>query len=650
MRLHRTHEFLAPWSTGAPVLDAARLVAVRIEPVLRRRQSALVLDLYLAGETGDTIIPMVLADPACVIERDRDPLIFPAGTPGGEAFATALAERVLEHLEALVLGGEPLREQVLVLEAAPRFEAARLAGCFGAAPLREALARLAPYRFAQRFVRGRSVSIDAPDAVGGWALLRGVGNVGIARHRRDPAALSWYGDAPLAAERAEVAIVDAAGEPGDAACVLRLDGAGTNRVDVVDSVPLDVGISFDPAEGPVRRWFTVERTLQPAGREPPQLGYVPAGGSAGRIRVVLGRRDANRRPAADTDEACALVAALVAEGFDAALTATADEFADADLIHLIGTRDGRHARTVVEAARAAGVPVALHAHDEDAAHGGWWGAAVTRHCFEYGSDERDLARYLEMLAKRAVSVGSARAEGAFAPDEVAVADASWALREAGIVYAATAAEAETIRARSRRRGPIEVVPPLARFAAPLPVGALIGPDRFVLCHAPIGPDSNQLLVARCAARAAIPLLIAGPVVDASYLERVREFGGPGLMLLPAEPEPGIAAALRAAATIVVDAAWVGTGGSRLAAALLAGAPLVVADRRRFEAPAARLRRFDPADAAALTRALGEAWDQALRGNGGVAAETVTALAPSAVVRAIVRGYAGIASAAEPVPS
>jgi hypothetical protein len=120
------------------------------------------------------------------------------------------------------------------------------------------------------------------------------------------------------------------------------------------------------------------------------------------------------------------------------------------------------------------------------------------------------------------------------------------------------------------------------------------------------------------------------------------------MLLPGEPEPGVAAALRAAASIVVDAAWVGEGGSRLAAALLSGARLVVADRRRFETSAARLRRFDPADAAALTRALGEAWDEALRSPGTVAAETASVLAPTAVVRAIVRGYASVATAPEPV--
>ena len=234
MRLHRTHEVLAPWSTGNPVLDPGRLAAVRIEPVFRRRQPALTLDFYLAGDAGDTIVPTVLVDPASVIERDRDPLIFPAGTPGDDAFTLALAERVLPHLEALVLGGEPFCEHVLELAAAPRFAAARRAGCFGASPLRDTLARLAPYRFAQRFARGRSVRIDAPDAVGGWALLRGIGSVGVAARRRDADALAWYGDAPLAGERAEVAIVDADGEPGDAACVLRLDAEGVHPSTVQD--------------------------------------------------------------------------------------------------------------------------------------------------------------------------------------------------------------------------------------------------------------------------------------------------------------------------------------------------------------------------------------------------------------------------------
>ncbi|HEV2737099.1 MAG TPA: hypothetical protein VGU66_00840 [Candidatus Elarobacter sp.] len=653
MRTHRTHEILAPWSTARPVLDPARLAAVRIEPVLRQRRPAFALDFCLADDAGTTIIPLVLADPAAVVERDRDPLIFPHGTPGDDAFAHALAERILPHLERLVLRGERVSEHVVTFAAAARFDAARAAGCFGAAPLRDALTRLAPYRYARRFARGRSVRIDAPDAVGGWALLRAIGTVGVAPSRRDADALAWYGDAPLASgARPDVAIVAADVDAGDAACVLRLDpivdaesGAyDAHLVEIVDPLPLDVGIVFDPAEGPARRWFAVERAPEPAARAVPDLTYRAAGGSAGRIAVILGRADALHHPSADTDEARALVAAFGAEGFDAVLAESPDELDGADLVHLIGTRDGRRARLIVDAARHRGVPAAVHAHDEDAARGGWWGAEVTRYCFEYGADEHDVATYLALLAKRAVSVGDARADVPFAPPSAAADDAAAAFRDAAVVFAATEEEAAAIRRRTSRRGAIVVVPPVATTTDPLPVGRLAGADRFVFLHAPIGPVSNALLVARCAAAAGIPLVVAGPVVDASYLALVREFGGPSLVVLPGEPAPGVAAGLRAAAGVVVDASWVGDGGSRLAAAALAGTRLALADRRRFETPGVEARRFDPADAAALTRALGEAWDEALRAPGRPAPETVAALAPSTAVRAIVRGYANVATA------
>jgi hypothetical protein len=652
MRMHRTHDVLAPWSTGTPVLDAARLAAVRIEPVLRQRKPAFALDLYLAGDDGDTIVPLALADPAALIERDRDPLIFPYGTPGDDAFAFALSERILPHLERLVLGGERIAEHVVTFAAAPRFDAARAAGCFGAAPLRDALARLAPYRYARRFARGKSVRIDAPDAVGGWAMLRGLANAGVAAAHRDPAALAWYGDAPLAAPRADLAIVGPGADAGNAACVLRLDPSNSSEqpdrdalyVEVIDPLPLDVGITFDPGEGPARRWFAVERAPEPRLRALPDLTYAAAGGSAGRIAVVLGRGDAVTHPSADTDEARALVAALCAEGFDAFL-AEPHETAGADLVHLIGTRDGRRARAVVEAARRAGVPVAVHAHDDDAARGGWWGAAVTRCCFEYGSEERDVEAYLRMLAQRAVSVGPARADVPYAPDEAGADDAHAALRDAGIVFAATEEEAAAIRSRTGRRGPIAVVPPVAAAAVPHSIGHLVGPDPFALVHAPIGPLANQLPVARCASHAGIPLVVAGPVADASYLERVREFGGAGLIVLAGEPPPGVAAALRAAAAVVVDAAWAGDGAARLAASALAGARLVVAASRRFAAAGVEVRGFDPADAQALTRALGEAWDDALRAPHRLAPEALAALAPSVAVRAIVRGYAAAAPAA-----
>jgi hypothetical protein len=646
MRLHRTHAVLAPWSTGAPVLDAARLAAVRIEPVRLRRRTALVLDLCLAHGDDLTVIPTVLVDPAVVIDRDRDPLVFPEGMPGDDAFASAVAARVIPHLEPLVLGGAPIAEHVLRFDACAAFDAARAAGCFGATPLRESLTRLAPYRFARRFARGRSVRIDAPDAAGGWALLRDAASAGIAPGRRHSAELAWYGDAPAAPARPDVAIVARDVAAADAPCVIRLDpspaAADGARYEVIDPLPLDVGFSFDPAEGPARRWFAVERAPEPARDPVVPVAAAPTGGSSGRVAVVLGRSDGTRVPSADTDEARALVRALQAEGFDAALAESVDALRGADLVHVLGTRDGRRARAVVDEARRTGIPVALHPYDEDAAAGGWWGAEVTRHCFEYGSDDRDVVAYLGMLARRAVAVGDARADARYAPAAAACDDADVALREASVVFAATAEEADAIRARTGRRGPVEIVPALVDDAAPVPVGALVGADPFVLAHAPIGPLGNQLLLARCAADAGLPLVLAGPVADASYLERVREFGGASLIVLAGEPDGAVAAALRGAAAVVADAAWIGDGASRLAAAARAGAVLAVADRRRFDLPGVPVRRFDPADAAALTRALGEAWDEALRSRRRHAAGVP---GRDAALRAIVGGYASAANGA-----
>jgi hypothetical protein len=339
MRTHRTHRVIAPWSTGAPVSDAGRLAAVRIEPVLHQRRPALLLDLYLASDAGDTVVPGVLVEPDLVVERERDPLVWPHGAPVDDAFAQAVADLVLPHLERLVLSGEDVSEHVLRLAAAPRFDAARAAGCLGAAPLRESLVRLAPYLYARRFARRRTVRLDAADAVGGWAALRDIAMVTVAAERCEPDAVAWYGAPPHALTTAEVAIVG----PGAAAAepvVLRLDAGGPDAIAVVRPVPLDASDLFDPAAGPVVRRFAVETSPVRISRAP-RPEYLATGGSSGRIAVVLGRADAAPRPHADLDEARALVAALRAEGFDAELAEPAALPGGADLVHLIGTRDGR---------------------------------------------------------------------------------------------------------------------------------------------------------------------------------------------------------------------------------------------------------------------------------------------------------------------
>jgi hypothetical protein len=641
VRTHRVFDLLAPWSTGTPVSDPGRLAAVRIEPVLRQRRATLYLDCYLIGEDGDTVVPSVLVEPALVVERDRDALLFPTGMRGGDAFAAALQERILPHLDLLVRSGEPICEHVLRFAPTPRFDAARALGAFGAAPLRDALVRLAPYWWARRYARGRTVRIDAPDAVGGWALLRDVALVGVAAERRAPDVLAWYGQAPVAEDGgAVVAIIGAQTDaPSSAETVVRLDVRADDAVGIVDPLPIDIGIVFDPLDGPPRRWFAVERVAAPMRRGPtPPWRSTPQGGSAGRIAIVLGRADAAVHSDADTDEAAALALGLAGEGFEVVDAHDPADLAGVDLVHVFGTGEGKRVRAIVDAARRARIPSAVHAYEEDAAAGGWWGATVARLCFEYGADEASVERYLALLARRAVTVENATAEGRYAPPEAGVEDAAAALRDASIVFTTSDHESQAVLRRSGRRSIVAVVPPLVGSAQPAEVGVLVGPDPYALVHAPIGPAANQLLVARAAVEARVPLVLAGPVVDASYLERVREFGGRDLVVVP-EPSAARAAGLRAAAAVVVDAAWLGAGAARLAAAVVAGTHLVIAERRPFSLPDVTPYRVDPADVGALTRALGEAWDQARRQPPAQPREAVGVLAPDLVLRSIVRGYA-----------
>jgi hypothetical protein len=650
MRTHRRSIVLAPWSIGAPLSDPAQLVAVRMEAVLRGRVGTIVLDLVLEHADALTVIPGVVLDRAALVDRDRDVLIFPEGTPGGDSAAAALAERVLPLCEGIVLDAVPFGERVLRVADSPRFDAARAGGYYGAAPLTDALGRLAPYRAARRYARRLTVAIDAADAVGGWALLRGAASVGVVAARRDAAALAWYGEPPAASETPDVRIIDADAAPAPPApWTIRVRGpqdasgadmaAGDADVALIAPLALDLAFSNDAADGAIVGSIAVEPP--PLRDAPPELArYVAAGGSGGRIAIVVGRRDAETLPAADTDEAAALAAALRAEGFtvDVGLTAPIAEY---DFVHVIGARDGLYAAELVASARAARVAVAVTAHEDGADVGGWWGAAVTRLSFDYAVDEAAFATYTDLLARRALEIGPIRAGTPYTPNPAAATARAAALRDADVVFVATEAEADVVRGRGRT-GPIRIAAPMSAPSA-TDVRHLVGGQPFVLVDAPIGPEGNAASVARVAAHLGLPLVVTGPVVDAAYLELVRAVGGPDLVVLAGERSAADAAGLRARAAVVVDPAWVGWGPARGAAALLSGARLVLAQPLPFaDVP---LRRFDPANLGDLTRALGEAWDDAVRSPRSVGAEILGVLAPGIAIRTVLAGYAAAASPA-----
>jgi hypothetical protein len=188
-----------------------------------------------------------------------------------------------------------------------------------------------------------------------------------------------------------------------------------------------------------------------------------------------------------------------------------------------------------------------------------------------------------------------------------------------------------------------VVPPLPTVEAPggEVIGALVGADPFVLVHAPIGPLENQLLMARAVADVGVPLVLAGPVADPAYAERLREFAGD--LRLFGEPTPAQTAALYRSAAVVADAAWTARGHGRVATAAAAGAAIVVSTARWVDLPLPERWLVDPADVASITRGIGAAWDAASQ-----RAVEIETLAASAVEKlgiaaaTIVAAYATIA--------
>jgi hypothetical protein len=378
-------------------------------------------------------------------------------------------------------------------------------------------------------------------------------------------------------------------------------------------------MSFDEADGPVAGHFVVIANREPFTRAVPGVAVARSGGSAGRVGIVV-RPDARIAIDADVDEAHALARALVAEGFTPAVVDSADalEAFAPDLVHLFGVTPGGFARRIAEWAGERRRPLVVHAFYEAPSAGGYWGAMVTPYCFGYSADDRSVSAYLEMLGRRAVEVDGVVATVPYAPPIVGLADSERVLALADVVLVNSEREFRAIDALRPRR-PTFIVPPLPLHAGPLaPLAARTGTDPFILVHAPISPESNQLMLARAGAGLGVPMVIAGPVADPAYAERLREFAPVGVTLL-GEPSAEVLGSLYRAATVVADAAWTPRGHSRLATAAAFGAAVVCSQARWLDLPDLAQWTVDPADVRAIARGIGEAWDGAVRGDGRIQA-------------------------------
>jgi hypothetical protein len=228
-----------------------------------------------------------------------------------------------------------------------------------------------------------------------------------------------------------------------------------------------------------------------------------------------------------------------------------------------------------------------------------------------------VTAYLDVLARRAVEVDGIGATVPYAPAIAGLADSERVLAMADVVLVNSAAELAVVDALRPRR-PTFIVPPLpVAFGAPVSVGALTGTDPFVLVHAPVWPEANQLILARAAGEAGLPLVFAGPVADPVYADRLREFA-PARVTLIGEPAPDMLASLYRTAAVVADAAWTARGHGRLLTAAALGAAVVCSNARWLDLPAAQFWTVDPADKSSVIRGLGSAWEASVRSDPSIA--------------------------------
>jgi hypothetical protein len=380
-------------------------------------------------------------------------------------------------------------------------------------------------------------------------------------------------------------------------------------------LPADVLVSFDPADGPPAASFAVTAVRESYGRPQPDIEIAPAaGGSSGNVAVVV-RPDAGIISDADTDEAAALAEALRREGFTVEVVHNEDALAAfaPDLVHLYGVRPGGFARRIAEWAADHRRPLAVHALHEAPEAGGYWGAMVAPYCFSYSADDRSVGTYLEMLARRAVEVDGVGAGAPHAPAIAGLPDSERVLALADVVFVNSERERAVIE-RLRPRRPTFVVPPVpSAVGAGRSVAEQTGTDPFVLVHAPVWPEANQLLLARAAGEVGVPMVIAGPIAEPAYAERLREFA-PDLVYLLGEPAAAEVATLYRSAAVIADAAWTARGHARLVTAAALGAAAVVSQTRWVDLPEGGFWTVDPADSRSIARGIGEAWDAAVRGD------------------------------------
>ncbi len=639
---------------AAEIIDPHTLAIVRFEPTSRRWHLGSAMDCIFAHGDAIAIVPLIEVQTTMLIEPEASPFIWPlaiARAVPNERLA-AIESETLPWLRSISLARQINDERIKRFGASDEvwalFERARTRGWLGAAPYTQAFADLAPFVYALRFARGRTVAIaDAGGAAGAAYLTHNGAHrvdavLGDAQVTRDAA--RWfarpYGDA--LPEKAALLAGDAATVSAPVHVVLDRVPDGYREIPVVRPMPRDLCVSFDPDDGPVVRSFGVRVTSH---AQPRQIvgssEHVPLGGSAGRIAVVV-REDGLLTDDADTDEARALTARLNREGFLATLT-TASQLdpAQHDLVHVVGLLRPEHVKTKLEACKAAGLPVVLAPSLTDVHGLGVWGDRITTMMQQRVLDRALLEDFFDHLAARRLEADGAdpRGQEPFAGWGTQVAEV---LELADVLIVGSAQEEHHYRTKFNWRGRAQLGgPSVDHGPIPQPMDDLVGTGDFLLMHAPLESRSNQLLALHAVRRLGLPVVVAGPIMDANYYVMLRDAAGDATMFLP-KPTPAQIAALYRRARVYVDIGWYPLGTARAARAALSGCALVVGSNSYAAHWAPGLWAVDPTNVGAVANGIGDAWAHAAARTDAIrdCSGRIAAFAdPRAVLAATAQAYA-----------
>ena len=642
MRLHEHFPQLWPNYDDSFVdrlLRVENLVAVRMEPVYSMRFEAF-MDALFECNTEWLIVPMLRVDGVSIMVPENPPVTWPSiySTYKGERIDRIDAE-IVPWLRAITAGRLVNDEHVRFFREEPRlinaYHEARARRLIGATPYPDVLKTAAQAVYALRFSKQRRVALCGDDAANGSAIVSSVAetidaNIGDFERR-------WFAGLAIGnvdvsgrydcyvGPRSEGVRADYAVYDGDALDDERL-------IRLAEPIPTDVTLSFDVEDAPESRRLAVSEVALSLAE--PVISPLPVtGGSAGRIRLII-RENGRRFSDADIDAADTLAELLRAEGFDAQVTIAAHvDSTKVDLIHVFDLRHGVSVVELLRDAEAARVPVIVTPYADDRKNEATSGASGALLIPRVSSDTITFYDFVTAFAARKVSNLS---EGAWY-DEVA----HIIMRRAAAAIVAAPEEAQFVHERFGYTGatvPCAATVPTTR-ATPR-IGSLVGPDEFVLLHAPIEPRANHVYAALAAQRLGLPLVLLGPVADIEYYRYLNEVAGPSTIQLREEDlQPDEVAGLYARARVVADVSWSSRGLHRLARGAAHGAAIV--------APAAGYAAdvwqglvacADPASLDSITQALHTAWTREPQHRVALAAATAATCSAQGSLVAAVSAY------------